>query len=1068
MFFICQPITLQVTTLDKSLIWHNMSDVGEGHKFASGGGVYCFIRDLIVEGKDAWFEDESTGHFAINWLTAPMRYHTEFKLRTDKISDKKAGNNLRSALLNSYEKEGAMEYFAYQKRNDKREIFERHFQMPHRILTSLFGSVLLTDKGSKQEIEDTVVSEACKNSQESSSSSDTGFEEVMDISSDGNIPTDESTNDSLLDNTRSDEDITSSFEGCKNSPEPSSSNDTGFEEVMDISSDGDIPTQLSDDSLLDNTRSDDCPDPSCITSPFEMFGIPKEELKETTDKIFSYNDQQGVVQGIFPSAGSVKGGLPFVITLQPPETLCEDDSSRKYVAEFVGISVVDLEKENSPSNSSLLGIIPAAQKPGPVNVMVRTPAGQLLGITSFIYVDHETQDVLQQLVHNPALQTLFFTLWCRHNNIEQNQGPFIMRDQGSSVQTKQAEGLKVLYLLLLTAAQTNARQFIQMIFSTSAGETFDNTYKNGTQLLQDVARANGHDNLARYIQDVSRGLSKEGSGDAQSNMIDWLELVVAVNKIQNQSSLTRNETDLESGETEDEDKESDYFADAERSSCGSLELDVGWSDSKDEEDPCLKDGTPKGKLSEKSHSSLEEGASLEIPDAVFPPEAEIQIGSVVIEKDYEEENSEEPSTANSKPSMNLSNGFDLLAGLGTEWRSGDATTARNQRACGSFELDVGLSDSEDDEEPGFKDGGLKKEIRKRSSLFLQECSSFEMALEILENVVEKKNDDDENNEEPYSVNSKPGLVLDGLVNWLSTSQVVDTTTSRQQKTCVDETQEMQLFTDSDDYDGTYPDNGGSKKELNGRSTASIDDISSKIAVADLDNTTARDEGAVGGGTQKSYDTSIRQQEANAYPSHEETATTKSPFLACFPTLRRHLQSSPSASSVSFWGEMWQILGIGRSLQQVEVHLRIIQQILAEERFKERRRLLERLYGYDLEAAKEIEKKRERRRLQSQAQNLHKSHVIFEGECLCGENYVGETMRNLEVRITEHSNICHTSETARHLLENPSHSFQWKVLCSARSYFKRKIIEGLIIQQKSPTLNKQVNGYVVQLFPSGIA
>ena len=100
-------------------------------------------------------------------------------------------------------------------------------------------------------------------------------------------------------------------------------------------------------------------------------------------------------------------------------------------------------------------------------------------------------------------------------------------------------------------------------------------------------------------------------------------------------------------------------------------------------------------------------------------------------------------------------------------------------------------------------------------------------------------------------------------------------------------------------------------------------------------------------------------------------------------------------------------------------------------------------------------------------NLHKSHVIYEGECSCGENYVGETMRNFEVRITENSNICHTSEPARHLLEDPCRSFQWRVRCSARSYFKRKIIEGLIIQQRSPTLNRQVNCYVAQLFPLGI-
>lgn len=42
-----------------------------------------------------------------------------------------------------------------------------------------------------------------------------------------------------------------------------------------------------------------------------------------------------------------------------------------------------------------------------------------------------------------------------------------------------------------------------------------------------------------------------------------------------------------------------------------------------------------------------------------------------------------------------------------------------------------------------------------------------------------------------------------------------------------------------------------------------------------DTATAREEGAVGGGTQKSYDTSARQQEENACPSREETAKLKS-------------------------------------------------------------------------------------------------------------------------------------------------------------------------------------------------
>ena len=115
----------------------------------SGYGVYCFVRDLIAEGKDAWFvNDKEPGSFAINWLRAPMRYHADFKSRNDNISSRKAGNTLRSALLNFYEKEGAKEYKECKKLNDKGKIIERQFQMPPRIFELLFGSV--ADDGSEQ------------------------------------------------------------------------------------------------------------------------------------------------------------------------------------------------------------------------------------------------------------------------------------------------------------------------------------------------------------------------------------------------------------------------------------------------------------------------------------------------------------------------------------------------------------------------------------------------------------------------------------------------------------------------------------------------------------------------------------------------------------------------------------------------------------------------------------------------------------------------------------------------------------------------------------------------------
>ena len=100
-------------------------------------------------------------------------------------------------------------------------------------------------------------------------------------------------------------------------------------------------------------------------------------------------------------------------------------------------------------------------------------------------------------------------------------------------------------------------------------------------------------------------------------------------------------------------------------------------------------------------------------------------------------------------------------------------------------------------------------------------------------------------------------------------------------------------------------------------------------------------------------------------------------------------------------------------------------------------------------------------------NTHRSKVVHKGDCSCGIDYIGETVRNLGVRIAEHSNPAHTSEPAKHLQENPSYSLTWRVLFSAQTFHKRGIVEGLMIQQFRPNLNKQVIFYVSKLFPSPI-
>ena len=53
-------------------------------------------------------------------------------------------------------------------------------------------------------------------------------------------------------------------------------------------------------------------------------------------------------------------------------------------------------------------------------------------------------------------------------------------------------------------------------------------------------------------------------------------------------------------------------------------------------------------------------------------------------------------------------------------------------------------------------------------------------------------------------------------------------------------------------------------------------------------------------------------------------------------------------------------------------------------------------------------------------------MIYEGVCTCQEPYIGETVRNVEIRWQEHEDTQKDSETAKHLKNNPTHSSTLKV------------------------------------------
>ena len=80
----------------------------------------------------------------------------------------------------------------------------------------------------------------------------------------------------------------------------------------------------------------------------------------------------------------------------------------------------------------------------------------------------------------------------------------------------------------------------------------------------------------------------------------------------------------------------------------------------------------------------------------------------------------------------------------------------------------------------------------------------------------------------------------------------------------------------------------------------------------------------------------------------------------------------------------------------------------------------------------------------------------------------EKQKETEVCWKGHRDTSEKSELAKHLIENATHKFTWKVLLTASSYFhRRKIIEVLFIALRKPALNDQLEYHSLSLFHHGI-
>ena len=100
---------------------------------------------------------------------------------------------------------------------------------------------------------------------------------------------------------------------------------------------------------------------------------------------------------------------------------------------------------------------------------------------------------------------------------------------------------------------------------------------------------------------------------------------------------------------------------------------------------------------------------------------------------------------------------------------------------------------------------------------------------------------------------------------------------------------------------------------------------------------------------------------------------------------------------------------------------------------------------------------------------HVSCVIYEGTCSCGEKYIGETNRIADIRWSEHNNpSIDSSDPAKHLYENTTHSFTWKILTSApQKVLRRRILESYFIAKFKPKINVQSTPRQLFLFRHGI-
>ena len=101
-----------------------------------------------------------------------------------------------------------------------------------------------------------------------------------------------------------------------------------------------------------------------------------------------------------------------------------------------------------------------------------------------------------------------------------------------------------------------------------------------------------------------------------------------------------------------------------------------------------------------------------------------------------------------------------------------------------------------------------------------------------------------------------------------------------------------------------------------------------------------------------------------------------------------------------------------------------------------------------------------------------SSVVYQVTCSCNARYIGKTIRHIEVRLNEHKKPVGLSEQPRsHIQEHVActgHAIdfsKFQILGRAKTDYKLKIFESLMIKSKTPELNNNETSVQLSLFQS---